>query len=255
MDGKHVVVTGAAKGIGYAIAETFANAGASVTLMGRGREGLEQAVDRLKPVSANVRFVQVDITEEASVTAGFAEAVKAAGPVEVLINNAGISGSAPAHQMTLEHFDQMMATNARGTFMCIQQVLSGMMQAKSGRIINVVSTAGLKGYAYVAGYVAAKHAAMGLTRALALELAPRGITVNAVCPGFVETPMTAVSIANIVEKTGRTEEEARAELSALNPQKRLVQPQEVADACLFLARPDAHSVNGQAIAVDGGETA
>lgn len=255
--GQHVAVTGAAQGIGLAIADAFLSAGANVTIVGRNADKLSAAASMLRGShpSASVHEALADLTDADQIGQAFGGAVAAFGPVSVLVNNAGASGSVPFAKMDQAHFSSMLDANALSAFLCCKAVISDMLAAKSGRIINVASTAGLKGYAYVAGYCAGKHAVVGLTRALALELARKGITVNAICPGFVETPMTVESVRNIIAKTGRTEEQARADLAAMNPQKRLVQPAEIAAMAVQLAQPSAGGINGQMIAIDGGETA
>lgn len=257
LKGQHVVVTGAAQGIGLAIAGAFLDAGAAVTIIGRNAERLAGAAAELRAGHTHARLSEAiaDLTDADRAAAAFAAAVKAQGPVTVLVNNAGASGAVPFAKMEESHFSAMMDANARSTFLCSKAVIGDMLAAGAGRIINIASTAGLKGYAYVASYCAAKHAVVGLTRAMAIELARKGITVNAICPGFVETPMTVESVRNIMEKTGRTEEQARADLAAMNPQKRLVQPDEIATMAVQLALPAAGGINGQVIAIDGGETA
>lgn len=254
MQDKHVLITGGAQGVGLAVAERFLAAGAKITITGRNEDRLAEAKQALGIVGS-VLTVAADVSDEAAVTDLFGKADSAHGPVNVLVNNAGISGSAPLGRMSVDHFDEMMAVNARGVFLCSRAAAGPMGKNGGGRIINIASTAGMKGYAYVAAYVASKHAAVGLTRALALELASKNITVNAICPGFIETPMTIQTIRNIVEKTGRSEEEARGELVKFNPQKRLIEVDEIATTAIWLAGDAARSVNGQVIAIDGGETA
>jgi NAD(P)-dependent dehydrogenase (short-subunit alcohol dehydrogenase family) len=244
--GHHTVVTGAGRGIGLAIAAALAGAGARVTLMGRDRARLDAAVASL-PGAAGVT---VDVTEEASVRSAFAAARERCGPVAVLVNNAGQAESAPFARTDLALFQRMVAVNLTGTFLCSREALPDMLAKGAGRIVNV---AGLVGYAYVSAYCAAKHGVVGLTRALALETAKRGVTVNAVCPGYTETDIVRDAVANIVSKTGKTEAEARETLTARNPQGRMVQPEEVADAVLWLASPAAAAITGQAISVSGGE--
>ncbi|MCV6627470.1 MAG: SDR family oxidoreductase [Cellvibrionaceae bacterium] len=246
---KHIVVTGAAKGIGAAIVDSLAAQGARLSLMGRTLSGLEQKAAKL----AQAQCIAVDVADEASVAQGFAAAVEGFGPVDILINNAGQAATAPFHKMDGATWRQMQAVNLDSVFYCCAQVIGDMRAAKSGRIINIASTAALKGYGYVSAYVAAKHGVLGLTRALALETAAHGITVNAVCPGYTETELVRDSIANIMEKTGRSEAEARAELAKGNPQGRLIQPAEVADTVLWLCQHGSQSITGQAIAVAGGE--
>jgi NAD(P)-dependent dehydrogenase (short-subunit alcohol dehydrogenase family) len=234
--GKHAVVTGGARGIGAAVAEALGAQGAKVTLLGRST----------KPYAA-------DVSDRAAVMAAFEKIGSEAGRVDILINNAGQAESAPFLKTTPELWRKMMAVNLDGSFYCTQAVLPGMLAAGWGRIINIASLAGLIGYPYVTAYCASKHGVIGLTRALALELAVKGITVNAVCPGYTETDLVADAVKNIVAKTGRTEEQARAELSARNPQKRMIQPAEVASAVAWLCLPASASITGQSISVAGGE--
>jgi NAD(P)-dependent dehydrogenase (short-subunit alcohol dehydrogenase family) len=248
---QHAVVTGAGRGIGLAIAVALARAGARVTLMGRDRARLDAAAASIAGSAA----VAVDVTDESSVKTAFAAARDRFGPVAVLVNNAGQAESAPLAKTTLATFERMIAVNLTGTFLCSREALGDMLVGNAGRIVNVASTAGLIGYAYVSAYCAAKHGVVGLTRALALETAKRGITVNAVCPGYTETDIVRDAVANIMQKTGKSEADAREALTARNPQGRMVQPEEVADAVLWLASPGAAAITGQAISVSGGEVA
>ena len=246
---KHVVVTGASKGIGAAIVDALAAEGAKITLMGRSLAGLEQKAKGL----ALAQCVAVDVMDPEAVSAGFAKAREGFGAIDVLINNAGQAATAPFHKMDHGTWRQMMGVNLDSVFFCCQEAIADMRPAKAGRIINIASTAALKGYGYVSAYVAAKHGVLGLTRALALETAQHGITVNAVCPGYTETELVRDSIKTIMDKTGRSEDEARAELAKSNPQGRLIQPEEVADTVLWLCQANSASITGQAIAVAGGE--
>jgi len=245
----HAVVTGAGRGIGLAIAAALAGAGARVTLMGRDRDRLEAAAATVPGAAA----VAADITDEGAVKAAFAAARERFGPIDILVNNAGQAESAPFAKTDLALFERMIAVNLTGTFLCTRETLPDMIAKGAGRIINVASTAGQIGYAYVSAYCAAKHGVVGLTRSLALETAKRGVTVNAVCPGYTETDIVRDAVANIMQKTGKSEAEARDALTARNPQGRMVQPAEVADAVLWLASPGAASITGQAISVSGGE--
>ncbi len=249
--GRHAVVTGANGGIGEAICRELAGKGARLTLFGRNAGSLEAVRARL-PGSGH-GIATVDVTDHADVAEAMAVAVRARGPVGVLINNAGAAKSAPLTKTDSALWQAMIAVNLTGPYNCIHAVLPGMIEAGWGRIVNVASTAGLLGYAYVAPYCAAKHGVIGLTRALALEVARKGITVNAVCPGYTDTPLLAGAVDNIVGKTGRSVEEAKAALAASNPQGRLVQPAEVANAVAWLCLPGAEAIHGQAIAVAGGE--
>jgi NAD(P)-dependent dehydrogenase (short-subunit alcohol dehydrogenase family) len=249
LDGRHAVVTGAGRGIGAAIATALAAEGARVTLMGR-NEGQLKEKRKALPVA---QAVCCDVTDEAAVGAAFAEAARAFGPVAILINNAGGAESAPFVRTSLELLRRMLDVNLIGTFLCSRAALPDMLEAGSGRIVNIASIAGLKGAAYVSAYCAAKHGAIGLTRALALETATKGITVNAVCPSYADTEMARRAIANIVAKTGRSAAEAEMELVRKNPQGRLIRPDEVAATVLWLCAPGSEAITGQAIAIAGGE--
>jgi NAD(P)-dependent dehydrogenase (short-subunit alcohol dehydrogenase family) len=226
--GKHAVVTGGTRGIGAAIARALCAEGARATAFGR-----ETA----------------DVTDARAVARAFAQF----GRVDILINNAGQAAAAPFSKTDAELWRRMIAVNLDGAYHCTQAALAGMIESGWGRVVNVASTAGLAGYAYVTAYCAAKHGLIGFTRSLAVEVATKNITVNAVCPGFTDTDLVQDAIANIVTKTGRTPEQARADIVGRNPQKRLIRPEEIASAVVWLCLPESASINGQAIAIDGGE--
>ncbi|MGD9942979.1 MAG: SDR family NAD(P)-dependent oxidoreductase [Burkholderiaceae bacterium] len=249
--GRHALITGAARGIGAEIARVLAADGARLTLLGRRLDSLQSLAQQLP--GGPHHAVVADVCDEAAVAAAFDEARARFGPVQILVNNAGQAESAPLQRTSLELWNRMIAVNLTGTFLCSRAALPDMLAARSGRIINVASTAGLVGYAYVAAYAAAKHGVVGLTRSLALETARRGITVNAVCPGYTETDLLRESIANVMSQTGRSAEQARAEFTAGNPQARIVQPAEVADAVRWLCGDGAAAMTGQSISVSGGE--
>ena len=242
--GKRVLVTGGGSGAGAALALAFAGAGAEVVISGRRAEALAETAAG----HANIRPVQADVTDEASVARMFAEA----GVCDIIIANAGAADSGVMAKTSLDQWSAMLAVNLTGVFLTFRD---GLNQLPGwGRLIAVASTAGLKGYAKVAPYAAAKHGVVGMVRSLALETARKPITVNAICPGFLDTPMTDHSIRVIAEKTGKTQAEARAALEAMSPQRRLFQPCEVAATALWLCGPGSEGITGQALAISGGET-
>jgi NAD(P)-dependent dehydrogenase (short-subunit alcohol dehydrogenase family) len=244
----HALITGGGRGIGREVAAQFVRAGATVTVLGRHRAALDDAV-----AAGAAHFAAVaDVADQASIAAAIAEAA-ARQPIDILVANAGSAESAPFAKSDAALFRRMMDVNFLGVVHSIQAALPSMKQRPFGRIVVIASTAGLKGYAYVSAYSAAKHAVIGLVRSLALELAQTRITVNAVCPGFTDTDLVAGSIDTIMKKTGRSREQAVAELAKHNPQGRLVTPAEVADTLLWLCGEGAGAVTGQAIAVAGGE--
>jgi NAD(P)-dependent dehydrogenase (short-subunit alcohol dehydrogenase family) len=273
LKGHHALITGGGTGIGAAIARALAEEGARLTLVGRRREPLDVVAEEIRSSRTKSRGACTDAEPRPSTTLGtndvcvspadvtvreevdraFALARGAHGPITILVNNAGAAEAAPFGKVTEALWRRIMAVNLDALLHCSQAALPDLLAAEAGRIVTIASTAGLKPYLYTAPYVAAKHGAVGLTRALALELAKTRVTANAVCPGFTETDIAAEAIARIREKTGRSEEEARAELAKLSPQNRLVTPDEVAGAVLWLCLPESGSITGQAIAVAGGE--
>jgi NAD(P)-dependent dehydrogenase (short-subunit alcohol dehydrogenase family) len=248
--GRHALVTGGGTGIGAAIATTLAHAGATVTICGRRPQPL-QAIAAGDP---NIRAAFADVTDETSLVKLYEQAEVAGAPFDIVVANAGMAEGKPAHKTSLDLWNRTLDVNLTGAFLTVRPALASMRERGWGRIIFIASTAGLKGYAYVAPYVAAKHGVVGLTRALAVETAAMGITVNAICPGFAETAMLSDSIDRIAETTKRGGADVRAALAASNPQGRFIQPQEVADAVLWLCGAASAAITGQAISVSGGET-
>jgi NAD(P)-dependent dehydrogenase (short-subunit alcohol dehydrogenase family) len=261
LDDRHALITGAGAGIGAAIALQLAQAGCRLTLCGRSQGTLQAQVEVLREQVPDVAVLiaPMDVADAHAVQAAVQLAHARFGPVNILVNNAGQASSQPFAKTDAAMWQQMLNVNLTGAYHCIQAVLPGMLEAAQlgtpGRIVNIASTAGLKGYAYVSAYVAAKHGVVGLTKALALELARKGVTVNAICPGYTETDIVHEAVLTIVTKTGKTEAQARQALAAGNPQQRLVQPNEVAQSVLWLCAAGSDAINGQAIAIDGGELA
>lgn len=244
----HIIITGGGTGVGAEIARQFAQTGASVTILGRRQEPLQIIADEIGALP-----ISCDVTDRAFLDKALYQAREANGPISIAIANAGAAISKPFSAMRPDDLSSMMDINVLGVFNLWQASLQDMKDLGWGRMIAIASSAGIKGYPYVAGYCAAKHGVIGLTRALALELAKTGITVNSVCPGFIQTPMLDESIANIVAKTGMTAEDAAKSLKAGNPMKRFIQVDEVAATVNWLASEETKSINGQAISINGGE--
>jgi len=249
-DASHALITGGGRGIGAAITRRLVADGLRVTVLGRNLAVLQALAAEMPQ---QLHAVTADVADGAQVAQAFADARARFGPIGVLVNNAGQAETAPFGKMDMDLWQRMLAVNLTGTMLCSQAALPDMLAAGWGRIVNVASTAGQVGYAYVSAYCAAKHGVLGLTRALALEVAQKGITVNAVCPGYTETDIVREGIARVVAKTGRSEEAARAEFMKTNPQGRLVQPEQVADCVAWLCSSGADAVTGQSISVAGGE--
>ena len=252
--GAHAVITGGGTGIGAAIARRLWDGGAHVTLLGRREGPLRLTASSLPAVAGReAGHLAVDVADEPGVRDAFRCARSARGPITILVNNAGLAQSAPAALATLAHWNAILAVNLTGLFLCTREFLSSLPKDAHGRVVNVASTAGLKGYPYVSAYCAAKHAVIGYTRAVAVELARRPVTVNAVCPGYTDTPLLEDAIANIATVTRRSAEDVRRELARANPQGRFVEPDEVAAAAYWLCLPESAAITGTAVPIAGGE--
>ncbi len=252
LKGKRAVVTGGGRGIGRAIARTLAEAGAAVLVSARSRAEIEATADELTGDGHEAHAVACDVTDPDAVRRLAAAAEELLGGVDVLVANAGIASSAPLKAITLDDWNRVFAVNVTGTFLVTQAFLPGMLERRWGRLVMIASTAGKHGSPYLSAYAASKHAVVGFMRSVAAEVAERGVTANAVCPGYVETSIASQAVENIVEKTGLSAEEARAALARSSPQKRIFEADEVAFQVLALCDPRAHGMNGQSIVLDGG---
>src|SRR5262245_35693494 len=252
LHGRHALVTGPGTGIGAAIASAIAEAGGRLSLAGRRREPLLALAAKMASAETTV-IDGFDVTDPERIAAGIATAHAKFGAIDILVNNAGQAPSAAFLETDLALWNRVLSVNLTGVFVVTRQVLPDMLAKRAGRIVTIASTAGLVGYRYVSAYVAAKHGVVGLTRALALEVAKTGITVNAVCPGYTDTALLADAIETIAAKSGRSRGNVLKSFTSANPQGRLVKPEEVADAVMWLLSGGASAINGQAIAVAGGE--
>lgn len=252
LDEAHAVVTGGGSGIGLAIASALLDQGVRVSLMGRSLDKLEAATSSFNNPD-KIFATSCDVTKSDAVENSFTRAIREFGAIDILINCAGAAPTKAFHKLSAEEWNQVIAVNLNGVFNCTSEVINSMRERQSGRIINIASTASLKGYAYVSAYCAAKHGVLGMTRALALETAKQGITVNAICPGYTDTDIIRNAIQHIVATTDRTEEQALAEFTKTNPQDRLIEPDEIASTVVWLCSENSRSITGQAISVSGGE--
>jgi NAD(P)-dependent dehydrogenase (short-subunit alcohol dehydrogenase family) len=254
LEGKHAIITGGSRGIGAAIAAGLVRHGADVTIMGRSAEWLERRAAELRgEKGATVAAEQCDVADPSSVRSAFARATATLGPAYILVNNAGIATSRKLVDLTPAIWNETIAVNLTGTYLCTSEVIPSMIEAKAGRVVNIASTAGLRGYKTMTAYAASKHGVIGFTRSLALETAKLGITVNAVCPAYTDTDMAAAGVSALMTNLGKTQEEAAKMLTSNIPRGSLITPEEVAAAVTWLCSPDASGVTGIALPVAGGE--
>ena len=248
LSGRRALVTGAGRGIGRAVALRLARNGVQLALASRTRPEVEAVADEARRLGATAAAFTADVARSDQVKALFRDA----GPIDILVNGAGVAPSAPLVKTSDEVWRSALETNLSGSFFCLREALPGMMERGWGRVVNLASIAGKTGYPYIAAYAASKHGVLGLTKVAALEAAGRGVTVNAVCPGYVDSPMTDASVARIVEKTGLATGDVRKRLEDMSPQKRLMTADEVAALVLFLCGDEARGITGQALNLDGG---
>jgi 3-hydroxybutyrate dehydrogenase len=250
LEGRHALITGAGTGIGAAAAAQLGAAGAKLSLLGRRLEPLQQTADR-----TGASVIQCDVADGSRIAAAFEKARSANGPIDLLIVNAGVAESAPFHKMTRESWDRIMAVNLTGAFECARAAIGDLLKSDGGRLVFVASVASLRGVPYAAHYAASKHGVLGLTRSLASEYAKTNLTVNAICPGYVDTPMTDQSVARVAELTGRSAEQSRSAIEGMNASGRLVDPQAIARLILTVCLPLSRDINGAALTIDGGTNA
>ncbi len=252
VQGRGAVVTGGGRGIGAATAEVLSKRGTRIVVAARTSAEIDSVASALRETGGEAWAICCDVTDPESIESLIAQSIERLGQIDILVNNAGIATAAPLVKMSLSAWTQMWAVNTTGSFLCMRATLPHMVERGWGRVVNVASIAGLRGAAYISGYAASKHAQIGLTRSAAAEVASAGVTVNAVCPGYVDTPMTDTTIANITDKTGMSEEEALNAILATSPQHRLITSEEVAASIAFLCTDEARAINGQTIVLDGG---
>ncbi len=252
LSGRRALVTGGGRGIGRAVALELARAGADVVVSSRTRSEIEAVAQAVRDLGRNAAALPADVARAEEVSALVARTREAVGPIDILVNGAGVAPSALTWKTSDETWRSAIDTNLSGAFYCMREALPGMIERGFGRVVSVASIAGKTGYAYISAYAASKHGLLGLTKCAALEVASKGVTVNAVCPGYVDTPMTDVSVARIVEKTGLPAADVRKRLEDASPQKRLFTSEEVAALVLFLCSDSARGITGQALSLDGG---
>ena len=252
LENRGAVITGGGRGIGAAVARALAEVGARVVVSARSTDQIESVAESLRQLGHKAWAVTCDVTNADQVRNLVRESTELLGSVDILVNNAGIASSAPLKAISLEDWERIMAVNVTGPFLCTQAFIPGMIESGWGRVVNVASVAGKVGQPYIAAYCASKHALIGFTRAVAVEMAAKGVTVNAVCPGYVDTPMTVESVANMTRKTSLSGAAAREYLENLSPQGRLMEPEEVAHLVVSLCAPLAKGITGQSVVLDGG---